>query len=1155
MDAWCRIELLGGLQVWQAGRLISRFQTHKTGALLAYLAYYRHRSHAREELIEILWPEDDLPRARHKLSMALSSLRRQLEPPGISAGAVIRTNQATVQLNPALCTTDVAEFEAKLEAAATATSDFRRAQLRSEALEQYRGPLLPAFEESWVETERQRLAEAYREALDGWDLYQTAGSGASIPTSPERLCPEAPALSGTVTVLVMEIDTDLHRPGSTSASRSGIGEVSRERLRSLFRCYGGHDIPLAPGTLAVVFERAGEALAAAMAGLKAVQSSEFRDQVRRRTNRCPVPDTQNPEPAPVRMAIHTGEIEVTETMASSEVLRHAGRLLRAAPAGQVLLTEGTAGLVRHVLSDGARLTDLGLYRLQDRASPERLFRVETAPTMTPVPPHPVAAPAFDAQLPPQGSRFFGREEEIARLREMLSIDRLVTVTGPGGSGKTRLVLEVAGRLQSPFHGAVWFVPLADLAGTSLVAGKLRETLRLPHTAEEPLEQVAAFLSPQPSLLILDNFEHLLPTGTVLVRQLLEHVPQLTLLITSRQCLGAAGERELPLGPLPIPLHGNAGNSLAPEAALAFPSVQLFVDRAQAILPDFQVTRSNVSAMAELCRRLDGLPLALELAAARARELTPAQMVVRLTERFQLLAARKRSAEPRHHSLWAAIEWSYHLLSPELQRFFAGLSVFRGGWTLEASEAVCREALALEYLIQLQECSLVLAEGGSRSGAQGTGGKCEPEDLWPPEMRYRMLETLREFAAAQLSPEERASRRQCHAEHYLAWAERAEPELFGPDQAWWLDQLEGEHDNFRTALTWAVESGSVAIGLRLGAALFWFWLLRGFVAEGRERLQQVLDMARGAGHSLEQARALFGAAVLVHGAGEFRRAEVFYRESLRIGRDRTHIPDSQERARQRVIAGALNGLGQVVQARGKYRTARVLYQTGLTISRGIDDRQGVAAALNDLGKLALKQRDLTAAGELLAECLALTRERGDTWRLAWVLNDLGLVAAAQGQYESAEALLNESLALRRNMHAVPYISTSLNYLGDVAYQRGDYDQAGACYRESLALQQELQDRLSTAWALEGWAAVAEIRGHPAPAARLAAAADALRTVIAAARPATEEERFQHHVAAARASLGEEAFAAAWAKGRAMTLDQAVVAALEESAVSTSGRTGP
>jgi predicted ATPase/DNA-binding SARP family transcriptional activator len=898
MDTPWRIELLGGLRATRDDRVIARFQTQKTGALLAYLAYHCHRSYPRELLIELLWPESEPRAGRNKLSLALSSLRRQLEPPGVLAGAVIIANRAAVQLNPAAVRTDVAQFDAALRAAAREKNGFEQAQRLAEAIDLYGGELLPGSCEEWVLPERQRLAAAYLQALDQLtDQMDRAGNlpralqyaRRSVSADPlreesqhtlirllaaagqpegalrqyqdlERLladelettpAPETRALVQAIkdrqartTVALVLNPPPIATPHSSAPVLPLTGtltfllieheqEEGWTRLRGLCQEFRGQEIPSASGALAAAFGRASDALAAAVAGQRALADHSSSGEAG----------------APrVRMALHTGEAQTGEESQRSPVLEHATWLLLAAHPGQILLTNDTATLLQREPAPGMQLVDLGLYRLQEAASPERLFQAH-APEMPrwEFPP-PNALPAHPGHLPLQLTRFFGREAEIARLCSILisppasreaqrtrrrtgedpdpfnseslrdlcvsceaggelaahKACRLLTLTGLGGSGKTRLALEVAERLRTPFHGAVWFIPLQDLTDARLIPDKLLDVLRLPRSPQiEPIEQAAAFLSRQPSLLLLDNFEHLVEHGAPLVQTLLEQTPALTCLVTSRQRLNLAGEQEFPVAPLPVPTTApdktdpsdppNPSDPTDPALLIQCPSVALFLDRAQATRPDFQLTRTNAAAVMGVCARLEGLPLALELAAARIGALAPAQILERLSQRFDLLATTRRGAAPRHRSLRAALEWSYQLLSPELQRFFARLSVFQGGWTLEAVEAVCDEPNALQYLEQLRECTLVQA-------AEAGG-----------EMWFRLLETLREYGAEQLGSEEREAVAHRHASYYLAVAERA-------DQVAWFERLERELDNLRAALAWLEGSRRIQEARRLGAAL-------------------------------------------------------------------------------------------------------------------------------------------------------------------------------------------------------------------------------------------------------------------------------------------------------------------------------------------------
>jgi predicted ATPase len=740
------------------------------------------------------------------------------------------------------------------------------------------------------------------------------------------------------------------------------------------------------------------------------------------------------------------------------------------------------------------------------AVPERLFQAEY-PGMPQQEFPPLKTEGGHAgHLPLQFTRFFGREEEIARLRDLLLTDetRLVTLTGAGGTGKTRLALAAADRLRKAFEGALWFVPLQDLADAHLILDKTVEALRLPRSPHVgPMEQLVVFLSRQPSLLLLDNFEHLVSEGAILIQTLLERVETLQLVVTSRHRLDLVGEREFPVGPLPVPVESyelsverpakTASSELSTFNAqlstlAACPSVQLFVDRAQQVRPDFQVTQGNAAVVTELCERLEGIPLALELAAARAGVLTPAQMLAHLEHRFDFLVSRQRDTAARHRTLRAAIDWSYRLLTPELQRFFARLSVFRGGWTLEAAQAVCEQPVALDCLQELKESSLVAAE---------TGGK---------EMRFRLLEMLREYGVEQLAPEERAALARRHGEYYLALAEAAEPHLIGADQVAWLDRLEGEHDNLRAALRWFAESGEAEDGCRLAAALERFWLMRGYWREGRERLAEQLERMDPETRTSARARALHAAGQLAIGQGDYRAAQVLHEESQviwqRLGDDlgRAHslgslgsialVQGNLEAARalhEESLAlctargalcdraGSLDALGHLARERCDYETARALHEESLTIRRARGDLYGIAHSVDSLGYIAFEQGDWSMAMRLHEESLAIRRALGDRRGITGSLVRLAQVVQEQGDYETARACYEESLAIQRELGARPGIAGSLNGLGQMAYCQADFKAAWEFFQESLTLARDLGSKSGVAEALQYLGKVARQAG--------------------------------------------------------------------------------
>jgi predicted ATPase/DNA-binding SARP family transcriptional activator len=1273
MSQPCHIQLLGTLRVQQAARLLTRFPTYKTAALLASLAYHP-QPQSRERLIETFWPDTTPERGRNNLSNALSSLRNLLEPPGVPAGAVLLADRQQVSLNPAGVHTDVREFEQALQQAASTHNDRQRAEHLQTAVDLYTGELLPGYYEEWIVPERQRLAEAYVQSLrrlirflvkhkqptqaidyalraltvdplreephrDLMKLYVAVGqpsaalqqyrqleqilrtdlnarpsaatqqvlqeiearlqqSAMTPPPTPSASAEPAPAAprpslpAGTVTFLLTDIAGSTAQWERTGEAYRQALEIHHALLRRQFARYGGQEFKEVGDAFLVAFERPSDAMRCAIASQCALAEQLWPGEI---------------DSLRVRMALHTGEATPEAGDYHSPTLHRASRLLSAAHGGQILCSETTASLLHRDLPDGVDLHDRGLYRLRDLPTPEHLFEVTSAQMPQREFPAPNADAGFTSSLPLSFTRFFGREREQARLQEWLleAKTRLVTLTGMGGTGKTRLALEVGRSLEEAFGGAVWFVGLADIADAALIVTAIAGGLRLTLSAEsDPLDQVVAALSRRPSLLILDNFEQLVEMGGRVVQALLSRVPLLSILVTSRQVLGLEGERELALAPLTVP---GGGHTL--EQLCLYESVQLFIDRAQAVKPDFQVTSQNAAAVATLCLRLEGIPLAIELAAARSQVLTPSQILAQLENRFDFLSSRRRDVSERHRTLRAAMEWSYRLLSPQLQRFFARLSVFRGGWTSAAAEGVCEEGLALDCLAQLRECSLVLVEEAGE------------------EIRFGMLETVREYASEQLAGVERWDALVRHGEYFLALAEAAEPKLTGPEQTEWLGRLEGEHDNLRAALNWCtgneedVNSRSSSIrlnALHLCGALWRFWWTRGHLAEGKEWCARALATAQGQERTLARAKVLNGVGALAHSQGDNTAARTYYEESLAICREigdrhgiafslnglgnvahdqdetapaiayyeeslaiRREIGDrsgitwslsclgfiahsqgdnaaalayyeeslaiSRDLGHRSGIAWLLCRLGNVASTQGDDASATAYYEESLAICREIGDRSGIGLSLNCLGSVAKNRGDYAAARANQEESLAIFREVGDRSGIGYALNNLGRVAHYLADYASAWAHFEESRLLFRENGDRSGIAGSLNGLGDVANARGDYSSARTYHTESLIIRREISNRKGITASLEAFAGLDVVTGEAERAAILFGAAEVLREEVGSPLPPNERATYDRDVAKVRDVLGEEAFAIALSHGRAMSWEQAVAFAPGETEI--------
>jgi non-specific serine/threonine protein kinase len=622
------------------------------------------------------------------------------------------------------------------------------------------------------------------------------------------------------------------------------------------------------------------------------------------------------------------------------------------------------------------------------------------------------------------------------------------------------------------------------------------------------------------LLVLDNCEHLIAGCAPLAHTLLQACPGLRILATSREPLGIAGEVVWTIPPLPIP---DPHHVPPPDELAGYASVRLFCERAAAVAADVALTAENAAAVATICSCLDGLPLAIELAAARVRHLSPQQIAARLSDRFRLLVGNARITLPHQQTLRAAMDWSHDLLDDAERRAFRRLSVFRG-FTLEAAEAVCPDARfdppageVFDLLARLVDKSLVVAE------------------RHPAQTRYRLLETIREYGAEQLhAAGEAESAHRRHRDWFLALATRAEPELRGPQQETWFERLDTDHDNLRAALAWSLAQGegehqedTVPV-LRLVTALSRFWEVRGYLVEGRAWLERALGLAGSERAPLElRADALNAAGNLAREQGDYRTAQARCEQSLAIWRELGH---------QRGIAITLNSLGHDARNLGDYDRAAACYAEGLRLCRETGHKRGVANALNGLGILARNRGDYEQAIAYYQEGLALDRELGDTRRMAITLNNMGTVAGSRGDAARAAQFFEESLALRRALGDRRGVALALKNLGCAYFLQGNHRRAETLLAESLRLFHELENQQGVAFCLETLGEVAAAADQPARAARLLGAAEALRDTLGVPIPPAEQQDYDRAVVAARAGLTPEVFQKAWTRGRTIPLER-------------------
>jgi predicted ATPase/class 3 adenylate cyclase len=986
--------------------------------------------------------------------------------------------------------------------------------------------------------------------------------------------PDATLPTGTVTFLFTDIE------GSTrlwQAFPAAMGEaLSRHHalLQQAVNAHNGYVFQIVGDAICAAFRTAADGVAAALGAQHALARESWGET----------------GPLRVRMALHTGSTEAragayrSGEYASGLTLSRTSRLLSAGHGGQILLSHATEELVRDDLPAHVGLRDLGERRLRDLVRAEHIFQIVGPDQPSEFPPL-KTLDAMPNNLPVQVTSFVGREREIRDVTGLLGETHLLTLLGPGGTGKTRLSLQIAANLIETFVDGVWFVELAPLYDPVLVPQTVASAVSVREEAERPLiTTLTEHLRARSMLLIFDNCEHLVDACARLADALLRSCPRLKVLASSREALRTAGEvtYRVPSLSLPDPQH------LPPlERLTDYEGVRLLVERASAVKPGFKLTDANAAAAVQICHRLDGIPLAIELAAARLKVLSPREIAEHLDERFRLLTAGSRTVLPRHQTLRGLIDWSYELLSEPERAVLRSVSVFAGGWNLAAAEAV--DADALDLIGRLVDKSLVVAdeEGG--------------------ETRYSLLETIRQYGLEKLREAgEEPVIRSRHRDFYLALAESAAPHLQGQDQATWFRRLENAHDNLRAALRWSFDHGNIEASFRFGAALDLFWDTHGHITEGRQWLEQMVARsgelpAPATARSLRaHAGALGGAAHMALRQSDFARAKALYVESLELWRA---VGD------RGAIAEVLNNLGDLVRQLGDRRQGKAMIEESLTLFREVADKRGIAHALSNLADIFLADGDQLQAKRLFEESLPLFQATADRRGLSHGLNNLGGILTREGDYARAEARYRDSLRLAEELEDKHAIATAQRGLGEVArHQRRFGDSLGlyrqshqtflslddkycagksllglgwlahetadleratslaqealALYREikvpveealalnllgrlalheqrldtatdllkqSLAIQRTVSDAAGIATNLEDLARVAHARDKPRLMAQLLATADALRQSNGISLSARELESFDRAVASARGVLDDATFRSAWATG--------------------------
>jgi predicted ATPase len=811
--------------------------------------------------------------------------------------------------------------------------------------------------------------------------------------------------------------------GQLGEAYSGVLEQHHRLIADAVERHEGIRFGTEGDAVFAVFTAATDAVAAAVDAQRALATN-------------PWPDGQQVR---VRMGIHTGEGALGgENYVGLDVHRTA-RITAAGHGGQILTSDAARALADTVRLADVSFRDLGQHRLKDLAEPERLFQV-VADGMEQAFPQVRTVDARPGNLPTQLTSFIGRERELEDVKDTLRRSRLLTLTGPGGTGKTRLSLQVATEVQPDYRDGAFFVALGPITDPMLVPTTIAQALGLREApGRSPIETVVEHLRDRELLLVLDNYEQLLDAAA-LVGELLAETSDVRVIVTSREALRIHGEQEYPVPPLRLP---DVEHLPALDALSQYEAVQLFVQRAAAVKPGFEVTNDNAPAVAEICARLDGLPLAIELAAARVKLLAPEAILKRLGHRLDLLSGGARDLPARQQTLRGAIDWSYELLDEPEQLLFARLAVFSGGFTLEAVETICGPGLEVDTfdgIASLVNKSLVRQRDDEHGG----------------DTRFFTLQTIWEYAAERLAEHadgEEIHRR--HARYFLEMTRTIIPELMGPRQAELLDRCGAEHDNLRGALEWSLRAGEIDIALELAGSLWRFWQMRGYLLEASERLRTVIGHPAAERYPEALAIALEGAGGIHYWMADWDRAQSYYERCLELRRT---LDD------RGAIAEALYNLSFLFTVppppRQDLERGRELFQEALDIYREVDDRRGIAkvawAVSNTYTVTTQWEQSMPAA----REAVDLFRELDDRFGLGWALHGVGIAATFLGRFEEARSALTESLELFAAAGDVTGIALVLNDFALLEGSRGDHERATRLHGAAVQVQTQAGQRLVT-----------------------------------------------------------------------------------------------
>lgn len=873
----------------------------------------------------------------------------------------------------------------------------------------------------------------------------------------------------------------------------------------------------------------------------------------------------------VRVGIHSGNAEWNgKDYMGYITLARAARVMSAAYGEQILIS-GDAYCLLSVSNQPARadreihnefitphahdferrqsisFRDLGERRLKDVILPIRLYQITGAGLREDFPP----LNTLDARpnnLPIQLTSFIGRETEMKQVKDDLKLNRLVTLASAGGSGKTRLALQLAAEIIDEYENGVWFVDLAALNDPALLTAKVNETLGIKEESKKAIEETLIdFLKEKEILILLDNCEQLVHACAELAEKLLSSCPRLKIIATSREALNCKGEKTFRIPPLTMP---DPNSQQTPEQLTQYEAVRLFIERALLVNPEFRVNNGNAPALAGVCSRLDGIPLAIELAAARTKILSVEKIHERLDDRFSLLTGGKRTALPRQQTLKALIDWSYDLLAEEERILWSRLSVFSGGWTLEAAEEICSYETIdkdeiLDLLSQLTEKSVIIYD-----------------EL---KERYRMLESIKQYGIEKLPNGDEIFLR--HLNYFLGLSQKVEPNIRTGNAKIWLGIIEADHNNFLSAIDWSANNNNSEKGGLVAVGLGEFWSIAGHYSTGIRLIENILQSSAAPDKSL-RSKLLSWIGVFKWRHGDYEQSEKYHKENLAIGREigdkrgiaaslnslgivsfyrgdyeqaekysKESLAIGKETGDKRGIAVSINNLGNLSFDWGDYDQSEKYFKESLVILEEIGDKRGVAATINNLGNVSYERGDYEQAEKYYKECLAIRKEIGDQRGIAASMGNLGNVSSARGDYEQAEKYHEESLAIRKNIGDKFGFAKSMDNMGNVSFARGDYEQAEKYLKESLAMRKEIGDKRGIAETMNNLGNVSYARGDYELSVKVLSSSEKILQSIGGALGKNDQTKKDEIIAKFQEQLSDKEFNKYWEDGKELTLEEA------------------